>query len=135
MGKAIKTIIQEIEKKLDIREDFIEFKIGKTNNIEERKFGYENEGYPYIWEIGYGEPDVITEAEKILIQYFRDESPYKDRCKNIQEGGGNPKSNKLYLAVKPNKLDYDNLLDDYVDIGSLPLNIKHDETDNSNSNL
>lgn len=134
MKEELQTIIQEIEKELKFRTDFIEFKIGKAEDIEERKFGYTNEGYQYIWEIGYGTPDVITEAEKILIRYFRDESPYKDRCKNMQEGGGNPKANKLYLAAKPDKLVYDNLLDDYVDIGSLPININKEETDNTNLN-
>ena len=124
MDKELKTIIQEIEKELEHRTDLIEFKIGKTDDIEDRKFGYKNEGYPYIWEIGYGEPVVITEAEKILIRYFRDESPYKDRCRNEQEGGGNPKADKLYFAAKPDELVYDNLLDDYVDIGPLPINIK-----------
>ena len=132
MKEELQTIIQEIEKELKFRTDLIEFKIGKTDDIEDRKFGYKKEGYPYIWEIGYGTSDVITEAEKILIRYFRDESPYKDRCKNEQEGGGNPKANKLYLAAKPDKLDFDNLLDDYVNIGSLPIDIEED-TGNINS--
>lgn len=125
MEKALETIIQEIEKKLKFRTDFIEFKIGKTDDLDERRDKYRSEGYYYLWEIGCGTSSDINMAEKTLIEYFRDESPYRKRCKNKNDGGGgNPNANKLYLAVKPEKYEFEDLFDDSFEIGTLPIHIE-----------
>lgn len=125
MKEALQTIIKAVEEKLKFRTDFIEFKIGKTDDLEERKAQYQSEKYYYLWEIGYGTPNDVNMAEKAIIKYFRDKSPYKERCKNENDGGGgNPKADKLYLAVKPEKYEFEDLFDDSFEIETLPVLIE-----------
>lgn len=125
MKQALQTMINAVEEKLDFRTDFIEFKIGKTDDIEKRKAQYRSEKYYYLWEIGYGTPSDVNMAEKALIEYFRDKSKNKERCKNENDGGGgNPQADKLYLAVKPEKYEIEDLLDDSFEIETLPVLIE-----------
>ena len=104
--------------------------IGKTNDIDKRAQEHEQkDGFAHTVEIAYGDPKVISEAEKILIKKFKD---YKDidevswKLSNKSDGGeGNSDASILYISY-----DYDcstmkcdaDVNDDELDIDSYELN-------------
>ena len=76
------------------------FKIGKTDNLENREEDYHEKGYNFIHPLYTGEKEEISQAEKDLIKYFTETSRHKNKCTNKQEGGGSPDATMLYLAIE-----------------------------------
>lgn len=86
------------------------YKIGKTSDIIRRFREYSLEGFQYLFPIATGSTEIIDEAEKELIEIFKND----DLCVNAQAGGGDPGANLLYLAIKCNIKNIDDLNDDDV---------------------
>ena len=96
------------------------FYVGKTeiNHFEERQNQHLREGYPISLPISStANPHLIGELEKALIDYFTEESSYKEICKNNGAGNeGNPNANMLYLSIGHHPLSIDDLhLNDVID--------------------
>jgi len=71
------------------------FKIGKTDDIEEREKADEYKDW-VLKELINGDADKITRLEKKLIKHFIN----NPKCKNELEGSsGNPDADTLYIAL------------------------------------
>lgn len=97
MKKQIKSIIKNIESVC--ADDTIKnFYIGKTDNINDRECEHINNGYTNFSVIATGASDIINNAEKELISYFRT-SRLKSKLDNINNGGGgNAEADTLYIV-------------------------------------
>lgn len=97
MKKQIKSIIKDIESVC--ADDTIKnFYIGKTDNINDRECEHINNGYTNFSVIATGASDIINNAEKELISYFRT-SRLKSKLDNINNGGGgNAEADTLYIV-------------------------------------
>lgn len=114
MKKEIEDLILKIEDLLS-NSNYKEFYIGKTDDLERRKKEHEDEGYNFFWEIAQGTPDIINEGEKKLIDYFKNSSSVKNKCKNENEGGGGTsQATFLYLAVRAEIKNIHDLSDDAI---------------------
>ena len=110
MEKGVfETIVKDVEQTLlGLDDRLIAFTIGKTENPSERECDYQNENYTHFCEICYGSPEDINQGEKDLIEYFDEHTTLKDKKANERGGGGgNPKANVLYIAIrnKENNID------------------------------
>lgn len=96
----------------------MEFIIGKTSDLDERKKGYAG---MYLWPLAEGTPEVINQAEKDIVACFKN----YPMCENENEGGGgSPDATHLYLAIRMKENStIDDLCDDMVDITDLPINL------------
>lgn len=90
----------KIDQFLDEYTDVEKFKIGKTNNIEEREDDYHVDNYHFVQELCIGTSSDISKAEIYLTKHFREESRHKERCDNKRDGGGSPDATLLYIALK-----------------------------------
>lgn len=124
MNEKIKLLKNEIDSFLTKHKKFSSFKIGKTGNLDYRRKEYYELGFQFVWEIATGEAQIITNTEKGLIKYFTNESPHKYKCLNEQEGGGSNNATILYIAIKAENLDINDLHDDTFPISdNLPINL------------
>lgn len=96
----IQNLCNLIDRILDEYATVKRFKIGKTDNLENREEDYHEDGYNFIHPLYTGEKEEISQAEKDLIKYFTEMSRHKDKCVNEQEGGGSPDATMLYLAIE-----------------------------------
>ena len=83
----------------------IEFKVGITDNLEERRKGYREF---ILSPIAEGDSQEIIQGEKDLIQYFKAHKTLKEKCSNeIGAGGAGQVENAsiIYIAVRPNKVE------------------------------
>ena len=96
----LKILYNQIEKFLDDYTAIEKFKIGKTENVEDREDDYYIDGYNFVFPLCSGEKDSISQTEKDLIKYFTETSRHKEKCENEQQGGGSPNADTLYIAVK-----------------------------------
>lgn len=96
----------------------MEFKIRKTSDLDECKQGYAG---MYLWPLATGAPEVINQAEKDIVAFFKN----NPMCKNEHEGGGgSTDATLLYLAMRMKENStIDDLCDDMVDITDLPINL------------
>lgn len=124
MKQKIKKLCELIDGELSHITNLISFKIGKASDLEERETQYYFDGFNDFNEIANGKPATINVAEIELIRYFMNESKYKDKCLNINEGGGpSEKANHLYIAIKYGAENIDELYD-YIFISSeLPISL------------
>jgi len=98
MNENLNNLLQSIEKRIT-HDDILEFKIGSTGQkVEDRLKGADYTDYNNIKEIASGLNADIKEAERYLIQYFKNKF---EKCKNTLDGAGNIDNvNKLYIAQK-----------------------------------
>lgn len=100
MDPRINKLIPTIEDRLS-REDIAEFKIGKAENSEERFEDDDYAGYYFQDVLANGNPNQISQAENDLIDYFKNRSSVKDKCRNEHGGSaGNNKATEVYVAAK-----------------------------------
>lgn len=100
MNTKLKAKLSVIEQRL-LRDDITAFKIGKTENEDERFHDDVYNAYDYASIIAYSDdPTLIANAESDLIQYFKSHPVLKGKCENINNGSaGNPYANKLYIVA------------------------------------
>lgn len=96
-------------------DDITAFKIGKTQNEDERFNDDVYNAYEYASIIAHSDdPTLIANAESDLIQYIESHAVLKGKCENINNGSaGNPYANKLYIVAigeSPRK-GFESLLD------------------------
>ena len=117
MDKKLEDLIPALEELLS-KEDYSGFYIGKTDDCNSRKCDHHNEGLALFWEFAKGKSEAINQGEIDLINYFKQESPLKDKCLNENKGGaGNTEATHLYVAAKFNNeilLTIDDLHDDVI---------------------
>ena len=86
---------------LDRRTCLSSFYIGKTRDIELRHLQHQDEGYHESVEIAHSDSaNKINDAERYLIEKFKQEQISVVFDNENQGGGGNPKANKLYLSLR-----------------------------------
>ena len=100
MNTKLKAKLSVIEQRL-LRDDITAFKIGKTENEDERFHDDVYNAYDYASIIAYSDdPTLIANAESDLMQYFKSHPVLKGKCENINNGSaGNPNANKLYIVA------------------------------------
>lgn len=100
MNTKLKAKLSVIEQRL-LRDDITAFKIGKTENEDERFHDDVYNAYDYASIIAYSDdPTLIANAESDLIQYLKSHPVLKGKCENINNGStGNPYANKLYIVA------------------------------------
>lgn len=105
-----------VENKLCSFSHLIEFAIGKSKDCEERfKTYYQPKGYNDYIVLAKGNPNSINKGEEFLINYFLQHSKWKEKIENEREGGGgNNKASYLYLAIKYNVKEFDELFDELL---------------------
>lgn len=100
--------------------------IGKTNDVKRRGQEHlEEEGFAHTVEIAHGLPEVISEAEKYMINRFKTTERVNWKFCNNSDGGEGEPNKKLYVSY-----DYDrstmkcdaDVNDDVLDIDSYELN-------------
>ena len=111
MHPELRNLIPAIEKRLS-QEDIEFFKIGKSESAEERFKDPEYNDCQLMGIVAAGCPQIIDQAERDLIKYFKSSNPQK-LCENEnQGGGGNPMAIELYIFAKQQEADrFDGLLD------------------------
>ena len=78
-----------------VLKDNVEFKIGRTNDWERRKWEYQTEGYKNFHVIA--ECSTLEEVDKLetdLIDFFGNYST----CKNENDGGGKTSESDVYYV-------------------------------------
>ena len=101
MDQKIAEILPKIEGWLKM-EEIKSFKIGVTQDIQQRSSGYSSSPNVQLVEIASGDKQSVIKAERDLIEYFLGTS-LKDKCKNQPNTGGvgNVKNiNTLYIAYE-----------------------------------
>ena len=100
MGKiTIPELCEEIEKSIVSMPTVCEFYIGKTDNIEQRRSDhYVKDGCQVTLAVATSCPEMINEAEKQVIAYFKEKN--NSKIKNIGSGGEGPDGTILYVALK-----------------------------------
>ena len=125
MEEEFEKIRNWVENKLDSFSHLIEFTIGKSKDCEERfKTYYQPKGYSNYIVLAYGEPKNIDQGEEFLIGYFRKHPKWKEKNANEREGGGgNNKASNLYLAVKYEVKEFDELFDELLQEEWTPIDL------------
>ena len=123
MKEQIKSIIKDIESVCT--DDTIKnFYIGKTDNVNDRECEHINNGYTNFSVIATGASDIINNAEKELISYFRT-SPLKSKLVNINNGGGgNAEADTLYIVFVRCNVEDISEVDGSLMPSNYPINIK-----------
>lgn len=94
-------ILPKIEKWIE-SDEILTFKVGITDNIEERRQGYTSQHDVKLFKIAEGSNQAIIQAEKDLIDYFL-ASRFREKCKNEPNTGGKgnvEKADELYVAIE-----------------------------------
>ena len=79
----------------------LSFKIGKTSPNENNRLRGRLGEFNRIKIIRYSTyTKLFTEWEKTLINYFKNYSPYSNKCKNEQLGSGSDKEELIYVVYK-----------------------------------
>ena len=99
------------------------FYIGKSEDVDTREYQHCAEGFERTIEIAHSfSADKINEAEKYLISLFEEEKELPVTFDNKRGGGGgNPKANKLYVALHFKPKNVDELYDDDLKFDSIEL--------------
>ena len=95
----MKGILPQIDDYLE-QDIIIKFKVGITNDLEERKKGYP--GY-LLSTIAEGNAQQIIQGEKDLINYYLSHKSLYKKCENEKEAGGAGQvqdASIIYIAVK-----------------------------------
>lgn len=94
--------LRSIAKIKSFLSDNVEFKIGKTDDLERRESQYKSEGYTNFYVITKCTTlEEVDKLEKDLITFFKH---YYSTCKNENDGGGGNTSESekyyIYLVTK-----------------------------------
>ena len=111
MDKKLESKLTLIVNRL-LQDDIKSFKIGKSKNAENR---FDDDDYKtcHLFSIvATGNSNIINQAEKDLINYFRKHKTLGGKCLNRNVGGGNPDATEVYFAAQLQNADYnDHLVD------------------------
>lgn len=105
-------------------DDIIAFKIGKSNNSQQRFLQYD-EPYHHLDIIAIGTAEDINQAEIDLINWAINNRSICHKCQNVNNGGGgDPDATELYIVAQKANADCgEHLLEPSALFNFQPINI------------